>query len=626
MENNQKDSAFVNDTSIYGKPIKAIPKPTENIGIDTDNEFIDNIIEAGESSQIDLSAINNFTSVAQSREQMYQLFDTMRQDPLIAAILETYAEDATEYNDSGRIMWVESSDADISAYVTYLLDTCNIDKHIYQWAYNLCAYGDTYLHLFRESEYSEDIFDNVNSKDSILKDKNKADILNEEINVRAYKKSDKFVHYLEMMPNPAEMFELTRFGKTSGYVKAEVNNTIQENQYTSFQRYRFNRQDIDLYPATAFVHATLDDNSSRKPEQVEIFIDRQDAIKDSQSVNYSVRRGLPLLYNSYKIWRQLTLLENSVMLNRLTKSSIIRMINVEVGDMPKDKVQPHLRKVKQLIEQKSALNASVNLSEYNNPGPVENTVYIPTHNGVGNLTTQEVGGNVDVKGLADLDYFKNRLFGSARVPKQFFGDTDDGAGFNGGESLSQISSRYAKMIKRIQNSLIQMVTDAFNLYLLDKDLGNYINKFTLHMQPPATLEERTRQENKANKVGLIGDIQNILSDIENPVAKLKITKSLLSTVVDDPEVFDIIEQEIKKMQDQIDSSVPIDDLSKDNDLDLGSDISSSAEGSDYSFGSEPLDMDTSAPTDLEEPEESPDTVLPSPDQLGVDLTDNNSEI
>ena len=94
-----------------------------------------------------------------------------------------------------------------------------------------------------------------------------------------------------------------------------------------------------------------------------------------------------------------------------------------------------------------------------------------------------------------------------------------------------------------------MVTDAFNLYLLDKDLGNYINKFTLHMQPPATLEERTRQDNKANKVGLIGDIQNILSDIENPVAKLKITKSLLSTVVDDPEVFDIIEQEIKKMQD-----------------------------------------------------------------------------
>ena len=47
MENNQKDSAFVNDTSIYDKPIKAVPKPTENIGIDTDNEFYYNMPIAG---------------------------------------------------------------------------------------------------------------------------------------------------------------------------------------------------------------------------------------------------------------------------------------------------------------------------------------------------------------------------------------------------------------------------------------------------------------------------------------------------------------------------------------------------------------------------------------------------
>lgn len=72
----------------------------------------------------------------------------------------------------------------------------------------------------------------------------------------------------------------------------------------------------------------------------------------------------------------------------------------------------------------------------------------------------------------------------------------------------------------------------------------------------------------------------------------------------------------------------MDDLSEGNDLDLGSDTSSLSGGSDYDFDtdSEPLDIDTSVPTELEEPEESPDTILPSPDQLGVDLTDNNSEI
>ena len=51
-------------------------------------------------------------------------------------------------------------------------------------------------------------------------------------------------------------------------------------------------------------------------------------------------------------------------------------------------------------------------------------------------------------------YYQDKFFGGLRVPKQNFGVTNDNAGFSGGESLSIISSRYAKMIKRIQNTLI----------------------------------------------------------------------------------------------------------------------------------------------------------------------------
>ena len=41
-----------------------------------------------------------------------------------------------------------------------------------------------------------------------------------------------------------------------------------------------------------------------------------------------------------------------MLLNRVTKSSITRLINVEVGDMPKEQIGPHLQGIKQLIEQK----------------------------------------------------------------------------------------------------------------------------------------------------------------------------------------------------------------------------------------------------------------------------------
>ena len=90
---------------------------------------------------------------------MYQLLDTMAEDPTIAAVLETYAEDATETNDDGRIVWCTSNDINIAKYITYLLDTMNVDKNSYRWVYSLCKYGDLYLRLYRQSDIQPDLFD-----------------------------------------------------------------------------------------------------------------------------------------------------------------------------------------------------------------------------------------------------------------------------------------------------------------------------------------------------------------------------------------------------------------------------------------------------------------------------------
>ena len=51
-----------------------------------------------------MNKLNQFTQVSTRRDQIYNLIDQMAEDPTIAAILETYAEDATEYNDKGQIV------------------------------------------------------------------------------------------------------------------------------------------------------------------------------------------------------------------------------------------------------------------------------------------------------------------------------------------------------------------------------------------------------------------------------------------------------------------------------------------------------------------------------------------
>lgn len=108
---------------------------------------------------IDISQFNNFSQLSQNRETLYQVLDTMAEDSTIAAMLETYTEDATETNDVGKIVWAESSNADVGKYVEFLLKSLNVDKNIYQWTYSFIKYGDLYLRLYRQSDFEDNLFE-----------------------------------------------------------------------------------------------------------------------------------------------------------------------------------------------------------------------------------------------------------------------------------------------------------------------------------------------------------------------------------------------------------------------------------------------------------------------------------
>ena len=611
-----EDSVYIQDDQSLRKKTKAVPAPEQRKDVDTEGKFFDNIVSAAINKQLDISAIDKFSNISQNRDQVYNLLDGMCQDSTIAAILETYAEDATEYNENGDIIWVESDDADVAKLVTYYLDTMQVNKFAYDWTYALCKYGDLYLQLYKESEFDED--------DKFFGKKKDKETLNEDVKLMAYKPSDKYVHYIEAVANPAEMFELTRFGKTVGYIQAElpVTNKQEDNLYTMNYTYRFKKKDIKIYDATKFVHAYLSDGVDRYSEEVNLYLDNQDVEKD-KGISYKVKRGQSLLYNTFKIWRELSLLENSMLLNRITKSSIVRLINVEVGDMPKEMVGPHLQGIKALMEQKSSIDAGNSISEYTNPGPIENNIYVPTNNGKGAITTDQVGGDVNISQIPDIEYFQNKFFGSMRIPKQYFGLTDDGAGFNGGESLAIISSRYAKMVKRIQNSLIQAITSAINLMLIDKGLTTYIGKFTIKMQPPTTQEEIDRRDNMSSKIQIAGDIMNLVSDIDSVPQKLKILKSLLSNIINDGDVFSILEEEIKKLEEEEEKGL---NSNSNEDVDLGN--GSNESGND----SEPLNLDSelglSGPEEEigeEEGNEEDSNPLPTPEELGQDFTNFDTE-
>ena len=88
-----KDTAFVTDDDSLHSTVEAVPIPDKEIGIDLKNTVIDSIIDSVQANKVDISAIESFTQVSQSRDQIYNVLDDMGNDSTLAAVLETYAEE-----------------------------------------------------------------------------------------------------------------------------------------------------------------------------------------------------------------------------------------------------------------------------------------------------------------------------------------------------------------------------------------------------------------------------------------------------------------------------------------------------------------------------------------------------
>ena len=630
-----------------GTEIKVKPLDPPQTDIDINKSLEDAILTSAQGGDLQAGVFEAFSTTAQNREAEYELIDTMAMDSTIAAAIETYAEDITQPNSKGEVVWAEAEDAEVGKYVNYLLRKINVDKQVFSWAYNLTKYGDVYVRLLRDSDFENSrLFGSKNKKSNKLKTD-----LKEDVNINISRENDHYALTLEMVKNPNEMFELTKFGKSMGYIRAGVNvqkDFSNRNDVTYYTKYRLQKKDVDIYAPTEFVHACLESSTSRAEEELDIFFSNDDYENKANAETFQVRRGTGILNDLFKVWRQLSLLENSVLLNRLTRSSIVRAIQMEVGDMPANQVTNVTSRVKNLIENKSALEVGKNMAEYTNPGPMENVIIIPTRNGKGALTINQIGGEVDPKQLTDLDWYNNKLFGGLKIPKQYFGWTDDSAGFNGGTSLSQYSARFGKAVRRMQTCLCDMVTDMINLILIDTGYPRYIGRFQIKMQSPVTQEEIDRKQDLSNTLRNVSDIMNTLGDVETTSSKLKILKSLLSECLSDQEITNILQEEIEKLEKKENPEPKKDDESKNNkDLNLGGESESYGEGGFEEMNQEfeefnPLDREPSGEGEPEsenqgqetsgeseatetmgEPEaETGDNDLPSFADLGVDGTIN----
>ena len=465
--------------------------------------------------------INTYRTLSVNRYQQYAMYDVMADDTVISSALDMYADDATQTDSKGTRIWVTADDEHCQKSVQNILDNFDIKKDIWKIARTLAHYGDVYFELFYDQQVdkssvklteSEEVKEATTPQSGLTESiKNfKEDHTNVlfEVDSKAHRRSDGYViNRVQIVPDIENMFDLQVNGSTVAFARIPNSQANYDSKlgYISVDE---SVTDIKYYPADKFIHFSLDQSDRRNKEYFTVQMPGGDLFR------FEIVRGKSMIHDVFRVQRSLELLEYTILLNRVSKSSIFRFVKVEVGQMSKTNVEVTLRKIKNLIESKLTINTQDGtFKSYADPGPIENFLYIPVKEGIGDITIDSVGGDINVRDIADIDYYNNKLFAGLKIPKSFLNFEDTLSSFGGGGALTKQDERYARTIKRLQSFLVSGFTDLINIVLENRGMENYIGEFEVKMVQPYTSEDASRDEMFTARLDMVKQFIETISGV-----------------------------------------------------------------------------------------------------------------
>ena len=216
--------------------------------------------------------------------------------------------------------------------------------------------------------------------------------------------------------------------------------------------------------------------------------------------------GKSMVESTRKIWKQLTLMEDAMLIHRIMRAPSKRVFKIDIGNIPPAEVDNYMQRIINKMKKTPIIDEAT--GDYNLKYNMQNLTedfFMPVRGGDSGTEISELGG-IDYDSTEDIEYLKNKLLASLRVPKAFLG-FDENVG--GKATLAAEDVRFARTIERIQRIIVSELTKVAVVHLYsqgytDADLVN----FELTLASPSTMYEQEKIELWGQKVSLARDMIN----------------------------------------------------------------------------------------------------------------------
>jgi hypothetical protein len=211
-----------------------------------------------------------------------------------------------------------------------------------------------------------------------------------------------------------------------------------------------------------------------------------------------------MLEKTRRIWKQLLLSEDAMLIYRTSRAPERRRFKVYVGNMNDDDVEAYVQRVANKFKREQIVDSKTgNVDMRFNQMAVDQDYFIPVRdpNTPDPITT--LPGAQNLSEIADIEYIQKKLVTALRIPKAFLGFEEV---TGDGKNLALQDIRFARTINRIQKSMIQELNKIAIVHLFLLGFEEEISNFTLGLTNPSTQADLLKVDIWKEKVLLYRDL------------------------------------------------------------------------------------------------------------------------
>jgi len=207
---------------------------------------------------------------------------------------------------------------------------------------------------------------------------------------------------------------------------------------------------------------------------------------------------IPFIENARRAYRQLSLIEDSIIIYRLVRAPERLVFNVDVGNMSTPKAEGYIRRLMQNYWSKKTFSLDENKRvDSFNPQSMLDAYWFPKREGSTGTEVNTLPGGANLGELDDLNYFVKKLYKALKVPTNRV-ETETSQYGAADATVLREELKFANFIVRLQAQFAVGLKDAFITHLklkhLWKDFDLRENVFDLTFTPPRNYFELRRQQ------------------------------------------------------------------------------------------------------------------------------------